>query len=495
MDRRRFIQMLMASGGATALSLQGCRSGMRELRKAGKPNIIYILADDLGYRELGCYGQEKIKTPNIDKLAAEGMRFLQHYSGSPVCAPSRCTLMTGKHTGHAFVRDNHEIGEWESGLGQLPLPDSELTVAKILKNQGYTTGAIGKWGLGGVGTTGDPNNQGFDFFYGYNDQRKAHNYYPEYLWRNGEKEFLDNDTFSAHQAFEGDPDNPADYDKYKGNDYAQDLMAAEALKFVKTNKDNPFFLYLAFPVPHLALQVPDEELVQYDGWDDKPYLKGNSYLPHMKPRAAYAAMITRMDRQIGELMQLLKDLELDEITLVVFSSDNGTTYLKQVDYDFFNSQGDLRGFKGSVYEGGLRVPMIAHWPGMIRPGTTTDHISAFWDILPTLAELTGSPIPEHVDGISLLPTLLGEKKQQTHEFLYWEFRPRGQQAVRYGHWKGVRMDIINNPAAPVALYDLRKDISETTDVSEQHPEIVQKIDVFMKEAHTPSEVFPIVRSE
>ena len=491
MNRRRFIEWLMASGGAAALGIQGCEPGLRKLKRMGQPNIIYILADDLGYRELGCYGQEKIRTPHIDRLAAEGIRFLQHYSGSPVCAPSRCTLMTGKHTGHAYVRDNHEIGEWESGLGQLPLSDSEVTIPEILKTKGYTTGMIGKWGLGGSGTSGDPNRQGFDFFYGYIDQRKAHNYYPEYLWRNGEKEFLNNRVFSAHQKFEGDPDDPADYDKYKGNDYSQDLMAAEALKFIEANQDRPFFLYLPFTIPHLALQVPDEELEQYADWDEEAYLFGNSYLPQMKPRAAYAAMITRMDRQIGEIMKLLKRLGLDERTLVMFSSDNGTTYLRQVDYPFFNSLGNLRGFKGSVYEGGIRVPFIARWPGMIAPGTTSDHLSAFWDILPTLAELTGARIPEHTDGLSLLPTLLGRKNQRHHEYLYWEFRPRGQQAVRYGKWKGVRMDIINHPDAPIALYDLERDVGETTDVSAVHPEIVNRIASFIQEAHIHSEIFPL----
>lgn len=479
MNRREAVKLLMACGAFSMMG-PGCRTRIKG-GNGSKPNIIFILADDLGYGELGCYGQEKIKTPNIDRLAAEGIRFLQHYAGSPVCAPSRCTLLTGKHTGHAYVRDNYEIGEWESGLGQIPLPESETTIAEILKQRGYVTGAIGKWGLGGAGTPGDPNRQGFDFFYGFIDQRKAHNYYPEYLWRNGTKEFLNNPPFSAHQNFVGDPHNPADYDKYKGNEYAQDLMAAEALEFIKTNEGNPFFLYLPFTVPHLALQVPDEELEQYEGWDTEPYarVRNGSYLPHMKPRAAYAAMITRMDRQIGGIMRLLVDLGLDENTLVIFSSDNGTTFLEQVDSHFFNSLGRLRGFKQDVYEGGIRIPLIARWPGKIAPGTTTDHISAFWDILPTLAELTGAEVPEDTDGLSLLPTLIGRGKQKQHEYLYWEFKPSEQQAVRYGDWKGVRTEIIKNPDSPMALYNLRDDVGETTDVANQHPEVAAKIRDFM----------------
>jgi len=479
MKRRKAVKLLMACGAYPMLG-SACRK-ISKKQDRSQPNIIFIMADDLGYGELGCYGQEKIKTPNIDQLASEGMRFLQHYAGSPVCAPSRCTLLTGKHTGHAYVRDNFEIGEWESGLGQIPLPESETTIAEVLKQQGYSTGAVGKWGLGGAGTSGDPNNHGFDFFYGFIDQRKAHNYYPEYLWRNGSKEYLNNPKFSAHQRFTGDPLNPADYDKYKGNDYAQDLMAGEALKYMKANKNNPFFLYLPFTVPHLALQVPDEELEQYEGWDTEPYARfdGSSYLPHMKPRAAYAAMITRMDRQIGEIMKLLVDLGLDENTLVIFTSDNGTTFLEQVDSHFFNSLGNLRGFKQDVYEGGLRVPMIARWPGKIAPGTTTDHISAFWDVMPTLAELTAAEVPEGIDGISLMPTLLGGDKQEEHEYLYWEFKPSEQQAVRYGEWKGVRINILKDPDSPIALYNLHDDIGETTDVAKEHPDIVAKIRDFM----------------
>lgn len=474
-------------------------------RAAEKPNIVYILADDLGYAELGCYGQEKIRTPHLDQLAADGMLFTQHYCGAPVCAPSRCVLMTGKHLGHAYIRNNKRA-ELPEGIvekygmefkGQEPIPESELTIAEILKAQGYATAAMGKWGLGHFGTSGDPNRQGFDLFFGYNCQAHAHSFYPAYLWRNGKKVPLENDPpIPGHASLpEGaDPDDPASYDAFKGTDYAPDHMIEEALGFVRKHRDGPFFLYYPSTIPHVALHIPDDELKPYLGkWQEKPFTRegGYGYTPHFTPRAAYAAMITRLDKEVGRILALLDELGLRENTLVMFSSDNGTTHLGQeVDYEFFNSVGPLRGLKGSVYEGGIRVPMIARWPGKIEPGTKTDHISAFYDVMPTLCEVAGAPIPPQTDGISFLPTLLGQDDQPKHEFLYWEFYGYGgQQAVRMGDWKGVRQKCHRNPQGPIELYNLKNDIAEQVDVADEHPEIVARIEEIMKQQHSPSALF------
>ena len=456
-----------------------------------RPNIVYILADDLGYGELGSYGQTKIRTPNLDRLAEQGMRFTQHYSGSPVCAPSRSTLMSGMHTGHTLVKDNYELGGWtddEEG-GQMPLPEGSFTIGRMLQDAGYATAAIGKWGLGGPGTTGHPNRQGFDLFYGYLDQKQAHNYYPTHLWRNEVWDTLANPYFSPHQRFDGDdPDDPAQYEKYSARDYAQDLMADEAMDFIREHADEPFFLYLPFPVPHLALQVPDESVDAYEGeFDEEPYLGDRSYLPHRRPLSAYAAMISRMDEQIGAIVDLIDSLGLGENTLIVFTSDNGTTYTGGVDAAFFESTAGLRGLKGSVYEGGIRVPMIARWTGRIEPGAVSEHVSAFWDMVPTFAALTGADHPDGIDGVSMVPTLLGTGPQPEHDALYWEYHGlmRGQQAVRLGRWKAVRMGGHDDADAPIELYDLEADRGETTDVAAAHPDVVARARAVMLD-RTPS---------
>lgn len=469
------------------------------------PNIVFILADDLGYAELGCYGQEKIETPNIDRLAADGMRFTQHYCGAPVCAPSRCVLMTGKHLGHAYIRNNKRAKLPQEILdryamefhGQEPIPESELTIAEILKAKGYATGAVGKWGLGHFGTSGDPNRQGFDLFFGYNCQGHAHSYYPAYLWRNDKKVPLANDPpIPGHASLpEGaDPDDPASYDMFKGADYAPDHMLEAALGFVRKNQQGPFFLYYPSPIPHVALHIPDDEVKPYLGrWQEKPFTRedGYGYTPHYTPRAAYAAMITRLDKEVGRILALLDELGLRENTLVLFSSDNGTTHLdKEVDYEFFDSVGPLRGLKGSVYEGGIRVPMIARWPGRIEAGSVTDHVSAFYDVLPTLCEVAGCPIPPETDGISFLPTLLGRDDQRQHEFLLWEFYGYGgQQAVRLGDWKGVRQKCNRDPDGPIELYNLKTDLGEQRNVAAEHPEIVERIEQIMRREHSPSALF------
>lgn len=438
-----------------------------------RPNVIFILADDLGYGELGCYGQEKIQTPHLDRLAAEGMRFKQFYSGQAVCAPSRCVLMTGKHTGHAYIRSNREVRP----EGQLPIPEDTWTVAKMLKAQGYATAAIGKWGLGPPGSSGAPDKQGFDLFFGYNCQRHAHNYYPRYLYRNDER-----------------IDLPGNDRGLTGEHYAPDLMTDEALKFIRDNKDNPFFLYLPTPVPHLALQVPDDSLQEYQGqWSDPAYDgKTGGYLPHPHPRAAYAAMITRMDRDIGRIVSLVNELGLDEDTLIMFSSDNGATFLDGPDTPFFESNGPLRAWKGSLYEGGIRVPTIARWTGKIEAGSVSDHIGAFWDVMPTLADICGGEVRDEIDGISFAPTLTSRGHQREHEYLYWEFPSYGgQQAIRYGKWKAVRQNLSRKDGNPsIQLFDLSTDISEEHDVSDQHPALVSRLYEMMICSRTPSEQFP-----
>lgn len=445
-----------------------------------KPNIILIMADDLGWNELGCYGQTKIKTPNIDRLAAEGMRFSQFYSGSAVCAPSRCCLMTGKHGGHAYIRNNREMKNPETDVfgGQQPLPEKERTIAETLKAAGYVTGCFGKWGLGGVGTTGDPLNQGFDRFYGYNCQRHAHNLYPKYLVNDRKNEPLQGNTRGL-----------------TGKTYGPQRIADEMLAFVRENRDRPFFVYYPTVIPHLALQVPEEELKQYSGlWPETPY-QGTSYLPHPTPKACYAAMISFLDKQVGRLMSLLKDLGIADDTIVLFTSDNGTTHVKeQVDYEFFNSVGPLRGLKGSLHEGGIRVPLIARWPGKIAAGGTSDHISANYDIPATLAEVAGTSFSKETDGLSILPTLLRKNDQQkTHAYLFWDFRGYGGQiAVRMGRWKGIKKNLLKNPNAPLELYDLDNDIGETTNVVNDHPEIAEKIEQIMTQARTEP-TFPAFR--
>ncbi len=463
-----------------------------------RPNIIFFLADDLGYGDLGCFGQTKIRTPNLDRLAAEGMKLTQHYSGNAVCAPSRCVLMTGKHPGHAFIRTNREL----KPEGQHPIPEDTVTLPKLLKQHGYTTGAFGKWGLGGPGSSGDPVKQGFDRFYGYNCQRVAHNYYPLHLWDNEKKVLLNNPDFDAHQKLpEGaDPAKPASYAGYAGKDYAPDLIAEQALKFVRENKTRPFFLYYPTTVPHLALQVPEDSLKEYIGkFEEPPYTGTNGYLPHQYPRAAYAAMITRMDREIGRLMTLVKELGLGDNTIFVFSSDNGPLYdrLGGTDADFFDSNGGLRGRKGSLYEGGFREPTIVWWPGKVKAGSSSVFVSGFEDWLPTILEIAGAGklLPKKLDGISLVPTLLG-KSQTERSFLYREFPSYGgQQIVRVGDWKAVRQGLLpaGKKAVPVVkteLYDLKADPTESTDVAAKHPEVVAKLEKLMKEQHTPSADFP-----
>lgn len=450
------------------------------------PNIVLIMADDLGYGELGCYGQKWIKTPNIDALASEGMRFTQFYAGAPVCAPSRCVLMTGKHGGHAYIRDNREAPNvpemiekygWEFS-GQEPLPANEVTLAELLKERGYATAAIGKWGLGQVGTSGDPNLQGFDLFFGYNCQRHAHNHYPRFLRRN-----------SAKVSYSGN-----DGKSLSGRTFSQDEFAKAALEFIRENKSNPFFLYLPFTIPHLAIQVPEASLEEYQGKIPEHAYEHKGYLKHPTPHAGYAAMVSHMDRDVGRIVDLIDDLGLGANTLILFTSDNGPTYARigGADSTFFNSTAGLRGRKGSVYEGGIRVPLIARWTGTIEPNSTSHLISASWDVLPTACELAGATPPEAIDGVSLLATLTDKGKQREHDHLLWEFAGYGgQQAVRMGEWKGVRVNMRQGNRT-IELYNLRDDPAESHNVADQHPSIVRRIEDLLETDRTESTVFPLV---
>ncbi len=464
-------------------------------QKSRAPNVVFFLADDLGYGDLGCFGQQKIKTPNLDMLASSGMRFTRHYSGSPVCAPSRCVLMTGLHNGHAAIRDNHEV----QPEGQEPLPAGTETLARLLEKRGYATGGFGKWGLGSPDSAGAPLRQGFRRFFGYNCQRQAHNYYPTYLWDNDRKRPLDNPAFSPHQRFPEnlDSSDPANYRSYSGNQYSPDLIAEEARRFLKANARRPFFLYFPTTVPHLALQVPEDSLGEYLGkWPETPYLGNKQYLPHRAPRAAYAAMVTRMDREVGRLMKLLRELNLERETIFVFASDNGPVYdqVGGTDTDFFNSNGGLKGRKGSVYEGGMRVPLIVSWPGRIAAGSTSDRVTGFEDWLPTLLELVGGQPPAGRDGISFAATLSGER-QPARPFLYREFPAYGgQQCLLAGDWKLVRQNLEPVASGPrdakTELYNLAADPLESANLAESHPEIVSRLIEIARAQHRSSDRFP-----
>lgn len=423
------------------------------------PNILLILADDLGWGELGCYGQKRIRTPNLDALAAGGARFTQAYSGSPVCAPSRCTILTGLHTGHCAIRDNREL----SPEGQEPLPASAVTIGSRLRDSGYSTAFIGKWGLGPPGSVGDPSKHGFDLFYGYLCQRHAHGYYPTSLYRNTDRVPL-----------KGNKPKYSRGDEH-GQIYAPDAMLSEAKSFLRASTDRPFFLMYATPVPHLALQVPEDSLAEYRGklGDDPPYEGGNGYLPHAAPRAAYAAMVTRMDRDLGEILDLLREQGRDRDTIVIFTSDNGPSWIGGTDSVFFNSAGGLRGRKAQVFEGGIRVPLIIRWPGRIAAGSTHDAPVASWDLFPTIIEAAGLAPTPGLDGLSLLPALTSTSRLPTGRSLYWEYpSDGGWQAVRVGNYKGLRRGLKKNPDAPIELFDLAADPGETKDLAADHPEIV-----------------------
>ena len=463
----------------------------REGAARKQPNVLFVMADDLGYGELGSFGQQKIRTPRLDQLAEEGMRLTRHYCGSPVCAPSRCVLMTGKHPGKASVRNNKE----HKPEGQWALPTSEPMMSEMMKDAGYTTGAFGKWGLGPPLTDSDPIARGYDRFFGYNCQRHAHSYYTDYLWSDRERVKLANDpAISGHGKLKAgeDADDPASYARFRGEDYAPDHILDAAKDFLRQSKDRPFFLYYPSVIPHLALHIPEAELAQYEGeFPETPYPGGKGYTPHFKPRAAYAAMITRLDRSVGELLDLLDELGLAEDTIVVFTSDNGATHspVGGTDVDFFDSCGGLRGRKGSMYEGGIRVPGIVRWPGRVAAGSSSDRVTGFEDWMPTLAELCGGEVPTGCNGVSFAATLTGDD-QGARDFLYREFAGyRGWQAVWQGDYKLVRSNMHKQPKTE--LFDLGSDPTEQRDLAAAMPErVAAMMEVAMRE-HTPSETFPL----
>ena len=451
-----------------------------------KPNIIFILADDLGYGEVGCFGQSKIKTPNIDRLASQGTVLTEHYSGSPVCASSRCSLLTGKHSGQAEVRNNREMGGWgpDETEGQLALSENCDSIARTLQSCGYATGAFGKWGLGGPETVGHPNNQGFDTFYGYLCQRVAHNYYPTHLWNNSKKEMLqgNEEWFSAHQKVESPPNS---YDAYVAETYAPSLILDEAVSFIDTHANKPFFLYFASIIPHLALQVPDGELDLYPiDWDEKPYLGDKGYLPHPRPRAAYAAMITRFDNEVGALYDALVKNDIADNTLIVITSDNGPSWIGGVDMNFFDSQGGLRGRKAQLWEGGIKVPTVLYWNNHFKH-QTIETPTAFWDWYPTLASIAGCTLPENLDGIDLT-SVLTEDTNVEQRGLYWEFGK--SMAFRNGDWK--LLEFKNKNGIDVHLYNLAEDPAESTNLALQLPQQVELLRTQARKMRTNSDVFP-----
>lgn len=436
-----------------------------------KPNIILIQADDLGYGDLSCYGQRRFQTPSIDRLAAEGTRFTQYYSGSTVCAPSRASLMTGLHTGHARIRGN----------GDHPLRPEDVTVAELLREAGYATAVVGKWGLGTVDTTGRPDRQGFDESFGFLDHTHAHRQYTDHLWKSGEVV-------------------PVDLEK----DYVNDLFARSAVEFIGRNARRPFFLYLAFTAPHAELRAPEQAVKPQRGtFEETPFSNARAdavashppsrvrrtsigYRSQPEPLATFAGMVTRMDEHVGQLMATLRELELDRDTVVLFTSDNGPHREGGANPELFDSNGPLRGIKRDLYEGGIRVPMIVRWPGKVKAAATSQRVWTHWDFLPTAAEIAGIKPQRDSDGISMLPALMG-KRQRQHQFLYWEFHERGfEQAVRMGDWKAVR----HAPEARLELYDLGRDLGEQNDVAARHPEVVRKVEEYLSVVRTPSELWP-----
>jgi arylsulfatase A-like enzyme len=453
----------------------GCTNNSNEKQY---PNIVYILADDLGYGDIGCYGQTRFSTPNIDNLAKGGMIFRQHYTGCTVSAPSRSSLMTGLHTGHTPIRGNKG---WDPE-GQWPLPADAFTIAEMLKTKGYSTGAFGKWGLGFIDTEGDPNSQGFDEFYGYNCQSLAHNYYPDHLWHNREKVLL-------HENDSG-----------KTGAYSADLIHSEALSFLENNRAKPFFLFYPTTIPHAELIAKEEYMKMFrgkfdpeksfTGTDEGPSYRLGPYGSQPEAHAAFAAMVRQLDDYVGEIVTKIKELGLENNTIIFFASDNGPHREGGADPDYFDSNGPLRGYKRDLYEGGIRTPMIVKWPGKVKQGTRSDHVSAFWDVMPTIAEITGIQVPESIDGISFLQELIGEP-QRKHDYLYWEFHEQGgKTAIRMDNWKAVRLNVDKTPDGAIELYDLKADTGEMTDLAVSNPDIVKKMDLLMKTAHTQSDIFP-----
>jgi arylsulfatase A-like enzyme len=451
-----------------------------DAQKSNRPNIILVLADDLGYADKGCYGQQKTETPNIDKLAKEGLKFTQFYSGTSVCAPSRVSLMTGLHTGHIPVRGNKAV----KPEGQAPLPDSVITIANLLKQNGYTTAAFGKWGMGYITSTGAPDKKGFDTFYGYNCQSLAHNYYPDHLWNNDQRiDFPEN--LKAQFV------------------YSADIIHQQAMQFLTSKKKEPFFAYLSYTLPHGDVAAPHDSIYQYyvNKFNEEPLkdnltgnnIKSKSFEPY--PHAAFAAMVSRLDKYVADIMTTLSANGTLENTLIIFTSDNGPHRENGGDPDFFDNNGIYRGIKCSLYEGGIRVPFIAYWKGKIKPGTT-EQPAALWDLFPTFQQLSGMPVSKNIDGLSLLPVFLNQPVKQQHEYFYWEFHEnKGRQALLWGKWKAVRLNVNQDDNSPLELYDLSVDPSEQKNIASQNPTVVKTIEQLMKQAHSPNKDWPLLKSE
>ncbi|MEY2917795.1 MAG: hypothetical protein RIS73_1509, partial [Bacteroidota bacterium] len=450
-------------------------------KKAKQPNIIFILSDDLGYADIGCYGQQKTETPNIDRLSKEGMKFTQFYSGSTVCAPARTTLMTGLHTGHTPIRGNKTF----TPEGQTALADSIVTIANILQQNGYRTAAFGKWSLGFITTSGDPNKKGFDEFYGYNCQSLAHDYYPDHLWHNHERidfkeNINDNTTYSA------------------------DTIHAEAMRFIQQqNNSKPFFLYLPYTLPHGDVILPHDSVYNYyiKKFNEQPLLSPlisagkstHSFEPY--PHAAFAAMVSRLDKYVGEIVNSINKKGLAENTLIIFCSDNGPHKENGGDPEFFENHGIYRGIKRDLYEGGIRVPFIAYWKGKIQPAVTDQWLS-LWDMYPTFQQLAGLPVDKKVDGISIVPALLKKGEQPQHDYLYWEFHENnGRQALRWKDWKLVKLNVNATASTIVELYNLQDDPSEKNNVAIKFPDMVKKLDAMLHKAHASNKDWPLLQEE
>jgi arylsulfatase A len=484
-----------------ALEAAFCAVFFSSALAAEKPNVVVILADDLGYGEVGCFGQEKIPTPNIDRLAAQGIKLTQHYSGAPTCAPSRCVLMSGKHLGHADIRGNRQakLAFPEFGEGQHPVAADTVLMPQLFKKAGYATAAIGKWGLGPVGSTGDPNKHGFDLFFGYNCQSIAHSYYPRYLWRNGEKVEINATPVPGHVK---PATGEVKMEDYLGENYAPKLMIDEAEKFIAAKKGGPFFLYLGFIEPHLAMHPPQESVAKFpEEWDSKPYTGDAGYLPHPRPRAAYAAMISDLDSYVGRVMTALEKAGVADRTLVLFTSDNGTTHesgaksgfnVGGVDAAFFNSTAGLRGFKGSLYEGGLRVPTVLRYPGKVKPGITSTAPGYFADWFPTLCAAAGIEPDEPLDGENLMPVLEGVAAPAERKPMIWAFAEYGGQvAVRIGDYKVLRRGLLTKKPGEWEVYDIPADRGETRNLAAEKPDLIEKAREILKREMADNPVFPL----
>ena len=461
--------------------------GYSQSPSARLPNIIYIYADDLGYGTLGSYGQDKIKTPHLDRMAKEGIRFTQHYAGAPVCAPSRAILMTGKHAGHADIRGNFEFGGFADSLekGQMPLPENAITVAELLKKKNYRTAMVGKWGMGMTHSEGSPLRQGFDYFYGFLDQKQAHNHYPSHLWENEKWDTLDQDFINVHRRLDSSNATDDDFKSFTGKEYASEAITKKAMAFMERSGKNPFFLYLAYPLPHASLQVPQAYIEKYAGrFSESPYYGQRGYASAKHPLSTYAGMISYLDDQVGLILDKLKALEIDSNTIVFFSSDNGASPEGGAATEFFNCNGGLRGMKRDLYEGGIRVPLLVRWPGKIRAGTVSDLVCTQYDFFATVAELTGQQGSQK-DGLSFLAEVRGNRSiQKKHPYVYFEFAEKGGQvAIRRGQWKAVKSNLKKDPHSQWELYDLANDRKETNNVAGIHPELLRKFDAILKREH------------